>query len=312
MGWLVAMIMMALTSCLVPAGIWTRDALGTISPSSVWEGGAVMEPAATWDVDAKLWRLYYTANEAAGGLIGYAIAPTLQGPWSKAGPVVGLSHGGLAGTAAQSFVVRSGTGFVMYVSSLDAGVDRLQILTSPDGYNWSLRGPGASLPAGYTHWGNKHVWRDATGWHALFEAGTYPPAEQWHVFRWASPDGFTWAQVGGPYRSLAVSTAALTTEGGVFLLTHQAPYVLFFHAGTPSGPAGPQQIGIYMATSNDLAADNWKVTGPLLRPSGVGFEINGIGDPHVFRENGKLWMLYDGEDDANLRASIGLAYLGPG
>lgn len=307
MSWFVALLLFINSA---GGATWGRDANATLYATQDWEGGAVMEPAATWDSAAHLWRLYYTANERAGGLIGYATATTLRGPWTKFGPVVGLGYGGVKGTAAQSFVVIRDGGFVMYISSLDNEGDHLLALHSADGYAWSLLHAVAVLPAGFGYWGNKHVWSDATGWHALFEAGAYPPAEQWHVFYWSSPDGLRWTQEAGPYRSLAVAPAARTSEGGAFLFTHSAPYVLYFHAGVPSGPTTPQGVDLFMATTDDLMADHWKVTGPILQHSGTGSEINAIGDPHVFVVDGRRYMLYDAEDDARMVAAIELAVLG--
>ncbi|MCC6586541.1 MAG: hypothetical protein IT168_07470 [Bryobacterales bacterium] len=200
-----------------------------------------------------------------------------------------------------SVIERSGQLLNLY-SAYDGRTWHTGVATSQNGFDWQSRqrvlSPNRPWEGDYIAANGSVVYRD-TEFLYWYQAGSTP-----RIGLARSRDGNAWTK--HPLPVVDLGPRGSWDERGV-----ADPYVIeaggelfLFYLGQDR--ARRQRLG--MARSSD-GVHWWKLrTNPILELGGVGtFDENGLGEPAVWTQHGRWWMLYTGRDRQEYRR-MGLAW----
>ena len=298
-----------------------------------WEGTAVQEPQVYWDTYNQEFRMYYRGgwgNQSVGAATsktGLTWKKYEHNPIYGAGGsnVNGLNEGG------QPYVFREDINkYWLYTTA----PGRMNIAISEDGFVWKTQNSSIKLPDGCTLWGNRAVWTEqisttnkdnsttkSTVYYMLQETGWTDGV--WKIFLYTSNDSLTW-QIGN--HGMALSSLQMGLGDGMFggpsfanvngSLTprnESGIYNLWYHASPPGPKPADLPTDVYHAASKDLIT--WKISlceTPILKHSGKGAEYDQTADPSpIVTPDGGSFLYYDGDNNGNGHASIGMAIAKP-
>jgi predicted GH43/DUF377 family glycosyl hydrolase len=277
-----------------------------IMPSQAWEETAVYEPCVMREDG--LFKMWYSGgwdNPA----VGYATSPVAVSNWTKhTGAIIGQGGSSISGVACRINVIKvAGTYYAYYANTIGPSA-HLKVATSADGIAWTLQGTAVANNAasGFDGWANGSILVEGGTWHMILEGHATSGSPGWAMFYLTSSDGLTWTfqNSGNPLTSLRVSGGGM--YGGPSLLNIGGIYHLYYHASSTPGSNVPTDI--YHATSANLI--NWTISGSptaILTHAGTGIEGDQIADPNVLESEGRVYMFYDGTDNPNESAGIGMA-----
>ena len=300
-----------------------------VFPTDPWEETAVQEPQVYWDVYNQEFRMYYRGgwgNQSVGaatsktGLVWkkYQNNPIYGGGGSG---VDGLNEGG------QPYVFREEENKYWLFAT---GPGHMNIALSEDGFSWKTQKSTIKFPDGCTLWGNRAVWSEqqdkisknnvttkVTTYYMLQEAGW--SGGVWKIFLYTSNDTLSWVignhgmplsslqlglgdgMFGGPSIANINGTIAPKNESGI--------YHLWYHAAPEGDNPKVLPTDVYHAISKDLIT--WKISlceSPVLKHSGKGAEYDQTADPSaIITPDGGAFLYYDGDNNGNGHASIGMA-----
>jgi hypothetical protein len=300
-----------------------------VLPTEPWEGTAVQEPQVYWDVYQQEFRMYYRGgwgNQSVG------VATSKTGiTWKKYehNPIYGSGGSNIEGLneGGQPFVFREGIDkYWLYTTA----PGRMNIAISEDGYTWTTQNSTIKLPDGCTLWGNRVVWteqHDVTNknnvktkvkiYYMLQDSGWRDGV--WKIFLYTSNDSLSW-QIGNYGNELASLQIGLgdgmfggvsfaNINGTISAKNASGFYNLWYHASPASNTPTVLPTDIYHAASKDLIT--WKISlceSPVLKHSGKGAEYDQTADPSpIITPDGGAYLYYDGDNNVNGHASIGMA-----
>ena len=304
---------------------WIRSAQNPVLlPTEPWEETCVCEPQVFWDKHKHQFRMYYRGgwgHQAVG------VATSENGvQWQKYlhNPIYG--HGG----SNISGYNEGGQPFVLFQESLQkywlftTAPSRMNIATSPDGYAWKTERSHIQLPTNCGLWGNRVVWiEDCVEENATTIQGIWYMLQEvmcggiWNIFLYASSNGLVWhvGNHGRPLSSLQIGAGGgmyggpdfANIGGTVTPRNASGMYNLWYHAA-PEG-RGVLPTDIYHASSTDLISWHKSLNGePVLKHTGNGFEYDQVADPApTVDPYGNIFLFYDGDNNRNGRAAIGMA-----
>lgn len=277
-------------------------------PDQTWEETAVYEPCV--HREDGLFKMWYSGgwdNPA----IGYATSPGGFNGWTKhSGAVIGQGASSISGTACRINVIKSGATYYAYYADTNGPSANLKLATSSDGIAWTAVGTAVANNAvgGFDGWANSSILIDGGTWHMLLEGHASSGFPVWAMFYLTSSDGATWTfqNSSNPLTTLRIATGGM--YGGPCLLKIGSTYHVYYHASSTTSAATPTDI--YHATSVNLI--NWTVSGSptaILTHSSTGIEGGDqIADPSVLEVGGRVYMFYDGTENAAESGGIGAAY----
>ncbi len=303
------------TPCGTPFGaVFTPNPTPLAIPTMSWEGACMVEPSVIkCDADG-LYHMTYSANAFASGsqCIGLMTSPTgLPGTWTRYGtnPALGIGFGGESGFALRSSQVKVGpTDYRIYY--MDSNLN-ISWRTSTNGLP-PYGGGGVAIDAadanqfGVAGWQNSGYWKDTnTGfWWAVVDA-YYGPTGNPKYLDWLfkSTDGGnilhrvadTFITGLAPVGQLYGSPRAFWKQGST--------WNLIYLIGVPST--------IWHSASPDMY--NWyRDTNLTLNYSPTQFGLTACdqsADPCIIQDvaSGSLFVYYDGTDNVNQAARIGMA-----
>lgn len=280
---------------MVDTNSWTRAGAAILTATVGWETTAVVEP--TIMHEGGVWKMWYRGGWSPAG-IGYATCtgdPTHAANWTKyaGNPVIG-------GTAQQPTVIKVGSTYYIYYA-VSGGA--WKVATSSDGISWGSASTALATTGAISQWANSAVWvENGNEWHALLEG--FNASNHWEIHLLTSSDGITWTQANGsnPLTSLRIHVNG--AYGGPNVSKSGSVYDVWYHA---VNAAANLPTDIYHAHSTDLI--NWTqyTYSPSLVHTGSGFEIDQVADPDEIQVYDIAYLFYDGDDNNNSTASIGVA-----
>ncbi|MBL8237730.1 MAG: hypothetical protein JNM66_09940 [Bryobacterales bacterium] len=190
-------------------------------------------------------------------------------------------------------IAKTAAGYVNYYSGWDGKVWRTGLATSPDGLTWHKK--GAILQPGPVPWEGSYIAANGAvqGENYYYQAGTPP---QIGLF---TDSGKL------PTPVLPVGPRGAWDERGVadpYIVSAAGKLYMYFLG---QDRARRQRLGV--AVSDDGKAWIKSLKNPILELGAAGaFDENGLGEPAVWPQFGKWWMLYTGRDKKEWRRT-GLA-----
>ena len=260
------------------------DRTPVLRGDSSWELDCVQEPDVHWD--GSQWVLMYHGGQGAGTTrIGYATAPTIDGPWTKQGYVPGDGIAGATGRA--SSLLDGGNLYVYFDSHVVSGTG----ITTLGADSTSITLPNG----GVTQVTNSSVINDGGTYRMIFDGRGTGDGGYWK-------SGYATATSPlGPFTVVQFPLAlGLTMNGGPCLTKVGAVFNLWFHGGVGNLPND-----IFHATSSDCITWTTEPAARIRRKHRL--EVDQIADPNyvVDPSTGIGYLFWDAIDNGTpLAASI--------
>lgn len=292
-----------------------------IQATEAWEQNCVCEPEMIWFPKEQQFRAWYRGGWDDQS-VGVATSPDGVS-WTKyaGNPVYGAGGSGVEARkdGAQPFVFHDASAdgdeaFWLFTTTFVKGPGaRANVATSRDGYAWTPRNASIPLPTTGTMFGNRVAWRQASGsWSMLQEVMIQ--GDVWAIHLYTSDDGLHWVlgNDGAALGSLQVAAGGMyggpsfaSVDGVLTPQSASGQYHLWYHAAEQ---AGNLPTNVYHATSDDLI--QWTISpasSPILRHVGSGFAYDQVADPSPVVVGDRAFLFFDGDNNVNATASIGLA-----
>lgn len=264
--------------------IYVPDRVPVLVPTEAWEQGALQEPSVY--TDGTQWYMIYSGGWSTEGL-GWATAPTIDGPWTKQGKL--LSNGVWIGSGRSAILYEGSVLYVYYNNGTDLSV-------------CSGASP-ASLGASTTAFTASGTVAQIQNTSVINDGGTYKM-----MFEGKDGSGSLWVMgyatataAIGPYTTNTFPLPTLQMNGGSasgpWLTKNGSTYSLWYHASILNGANLPNDI--FHATSTDLI--NWT---PELIPKvrrTHRFEVDQAADPFVVTDPGSnvSYLFWDAVDNTS-------------
>ena len=249
--------------------------------------GLQSECSVQWN--GTIWQMW----SASAGMLGYATAPALLGPWSM-GTSTTLSGGGASAARAQVRII-GGTYHLLVTSG--TGATQIDHFTSPDGTpgSWTLSATAVLSVGVHPAWddvwfGNTEFWEEDGTYYMLYEGGGASAVMKLGLATAASMDG-PWTK----YASNPVLGTEAMEAGSPCVIKKASTYYCWFLGGY----ATQLPTEILLSTSTDL--HTW--TTPTMdfpratTDEGVGQPRGQVADPEIVEYENVLYMYYTGAVD---------------
>jgi predicted GH43/DUF377 family glycosyl hydrolase len=191
-------------------------------------------------------------------------------------------------------IAKTPTGYLNLYSGWDGKTWRTGVATSADGVTWQKKGP--ILQPGPAAWEGSYIAANGAilGENYLYQAGNPPQLGLLRNQKDKAPEPVLPAGPRGQWDERGVGDPYTITVGG--------KHYLYFLG---QDRARRQRLGI--AVSTDGVHWGKSLKNPILELGAPGaFDENGLGEPAVWPQFGKWWMLYTGRDKKEWRR-IGMA-----
>lgn len=274
--------------------------------SGGFELGIAQEPSVFWNPTAGNWGMVYTGNNA----VGYATAPSITGPFTRRGQILGGGVGGVS--AGVSHVRAIVVGGLIYITYPNFATNTFMITNGapmPSGTSAPVFTSNSALLTvssyGVTSglMGNSKIIQVGSTYYLFWEAfQTSTNGWQMGVATNTSLTGAYTEQL-YPITTLrpASPTAVVTTPGGPDPFYENGTFVMYYHAGIAGNTTK-----IYRAFSTSPTTDAWAIdnNGQPWLDRELPNEVSQVADIDIVPTTNGYYAFWEGVNNAQSTAAV--------